>query len=276
LAVDASEYLHISYYDNTNGNLRYAYEDATGWHIQTVDSLVNVEATSLALDGEGYPHISYAVGYDEYGLKYAYEDEAGWHVEIVMSQPYTHFYDTSLALDASGYPHISCYDGTGYDLEYAYKDGTGWHIQTVDSEGTVGRYCSLNLDSIGRAHICYYDDTNKDLKYARMVSLPVVAGSTVLAAGPALPVQLTALAVWPNPARGVVHARLAVPEGKGVVRLTVVDLLGRRVMSLQQPGTMGGDATVILRLPESIPTGQYLLGVEGDGARQFVPITVVK
>jgi hypothetical protein len=31
-----------------------------------------------------------------------------------------------------------------------------------------------------------------------------------------------------------------------------------------------------LRLPETLPTGQYFLGVEGDGSRQFVPITVVK
>ena len=146
----------------------------------------------------------------------------------------------------------------------------------MDSEGWVGEYSSLELDSAGRAHICYYDYTNKDLKYARMVSLPVVAGSTVLVAGPSLPIQITAVSVWPNPASGVVHARLAMPEGRGMVRLTVVDLLGRHVASLQQPEATGLEATVTLRLPESVPTGQYFLGVEGDGSRQFVPITVVK
>jgi hypothetical protein len=82
--------------------------------------------------------------------------------------------------------------------------------------------------------------------------------------------------VWPNPARGVVHARLAGTEGQGMARLTIIDLLGRRVMSLQQPETMGAEGTITLRLPESIPTGQYFLGVEGDGSHQFVPITVVK
>jgi len=47
-------------------------------------------------------------------------------------------------------------------------------------------------------------------------------------------------------------------------------------MCLQRPETMGPEATMMLRLPDSIPTGQYFLGVEGDGTRQFVPITVVK
>ncbi|MBN1425283.1 hypothetical protein JXA88_12075 [Candidatus Fermentibacteria bacterium] len=65
-------------------------------------------------------------------------------------------------------------------------------------------------------------------------------------------------------------------EGQGLIRLTVVDLLGRRVMSLQQAERMGPDATIVLRLPDTITTGQYFLGVEGDGSRQFVPITVVK
>jgi hypothetical protein len=61
-----------------------------------------------------------------------------------------------------------------------------------------------------------------------------------------------------------------------MVRFTVVDLLGRRVTSLQQPEAMGLEETLTLRLPESLPTGQYFLGVEGEGSRQFVPITVVK
>ena len=275
LALDASEYPHISYYENANDDLRYAHEDAAGWHVQIVDSEGDVGShTSLALDDVGYPHIGY---YDNTNgrLKYAYQNGAGWHLETVGSAAYES-YSPSLALDISGYPHISYFYGMNGDLKYAYKNETGWHLQIVDAEGWVGEYCSLRLDSVGHAHICYYDYTNKDLKYARMVERLAPAGPVLLAASPAVPLQISAVDVWPNPAKGVVHAMLAMPEGQGMVRLTVVDLLGRRVMSLQQPEATGAEGTITLRLPESIPTGQYLLGVEGDGARQFVPITVVK
>ena len=44
----------------STGDLRYAYQDAAGWHLETADSEGYVAiCPSLALDGSGYPHISY-------------------------------------------------------------------------------------------------------------------------------------------------------------------------------------------------------------------------
>ena len=59
LPLDANGNPHISYYDVTNGDLKYAFFD-TAWHIETVDT--NGDAgkfTSLALDADSKPHISY-------------------------------------------------------------------------------------------------------------------------------------------------------------------------------------------------------------------------
>ena len=77
LALDGDGYAHISYYDDANDDLRYAYQDAAGWHLETVASEGQVGwYTSLALDASGYPHISYWHGVysqsDEIGLKYAH------------------------------------------------------------------------------------------------------------------------------------------------------------------------------------------------------------
>ncbi len=74
--------------------------------------------TSLALDGLGYPHISY-YAYGSENPKYAYRDVSGWSVETVDSEGHVGQY-TSLALDDSGCPHISYYDDTNSDLKYAY------------------------------------------------------------------------------------------------------------------------------------------------------------
>jgi hypothetical protein len=60
-------------------HLYYAWHDGTTWHLETVDDAPGVGAyASLALDGGGYPHISYFDD-DNDDLKYAYRDDSGWH-----------------------------------------------------------------------------------------------------------------------------------------------------------------------------------------------------
>ncbi|MBD3400803.1 MAG: T9SS type A sorting domain-containing protein [Candidatus Coatesbacteria bacterium] len=163
LALDAGGNPHISYYDATNEDLKYAYWNGASWELETVDSTGDVGYyTSLALDFSGNPCISY-YDYDNYDLKYAAWNGASWQIETVDSVGWVG-HDTSLALDDSGNPHIS-YQGEG-DLKYAAWNGTSWEIETVDSTGVVNLYTSLALDSSGNPHISYYDDTNDRLKYS--------------------------------------------------------------------------------------------------------------
>jgi ligand-binding sensor domain-containing protein len=71
LALDSSGNPRISYYDATNGDLKYAAGDGSAWQITTVDSDgITGQYTSLALDSSGNPWISY---YDATNgdLKYA-------------------------------------------------------------------------------------------------------------------------------------------------------------------------------------------------------------
>ena len=63
LALDEDGYPHICYYEDINHDLKYAYQDASGWHIETVGRKTQYtsparwrvgEYTSLALDAVIY------------------------------------------------------------------------------------------------------------------------------------------------------------------------------------------------------------------------------
>jgi len=75
LDLDRSGFPHISYWDHGNNDLKYAYQDAAGWHIETLDGEGEDvgQYTSLALGRDGSVHISYSD--DSNGsLKYAYRE----------------------------------------------------------------------------------------------------------------------------------------------------------------------------------------------------------
>ena len=177
LALDKDGYPHCTFYRNKTDYAFpvYSYQDADGWHWEYVESTFSIKQgayNSLALDGDGNPHISYYVSTLS-NLRYAYKDGGGWHFENVDSENRVGAC-TSLALDSSGYPHISYfYCGTTtdpkcdiFDLRYAYKDASGWFTQTVDAAGDVGLYTSLALDSQDYPHISYFAVEQGDLKYA--------------------------------------------------------------------------------------------------------------
>ena len=71
LALDSNGHPHISYYDYTNGDLKYAIWTGSSWNIESVDTDGNVgRYTSIALDNNDNPYISY-YDYSKGDLKYA-------------------------------------------------------------------------------------------------------------------------------------------------------------------------------------------------------------
>ena len=85
IAVDSNDNPHISYYDQTNGDLKYARWTGSTWIIQTVESTGTVGLySSIALDSNNRPHISY-YDYINADLKYAHWTGSTWNIQTVDS-----------------------------------------------------------------------------------------------------------------------------------------------------------------------------------------------
>lgn len=108
---------------------------------------------SIALDGNGYPSISYESRKTGH-LKYARWNGSAFNVETVDSMPGIYWQDrlSSIAIDPSGNPHIAYYGVTGY-YKYAHKTGGTWSIESLDEYWTSYPSLSFCLDRSGNPRV---------------------------------------------------------------------------------------------------------------------------
>jgi len=172
LKLDSNNNPHICYFhpDETfHLHLRYAYWNGSAWVIQTVDQFGEGRHASLALDSQGFPHISY---YGDSSLKYASWNGNQWVIQVVDRGLLYHLSIgtfSSLQIDPENNPHIAYDDDTNDLLKYASWKGSNWVIETVDL-GSISDMreieVSLVLGSGGKPHLSYVLDGN--LKYAEL------------------------------------------------------------------------------------------------------------
>jgi hypothetical protein len=170
IAIDGSNRPHVSYRDHTESCVKRAHQSVSGWHVDIADTVAGGYGTSLRLDPDGLPAVTYYAtpGGNVSELRYARRDLVGWHVETVEAEslPYESVGQySSLCLDSAGIPHVSYY--AEVYVRYGVNDGAGWVIATVDTVlGGSGRHAPLALDADGYGHIAYRDESVGELRYA--------------------------------------------------------------------------------------------------------------
>jgi hypothetical protein len=166
IAVDSENKVHISYYDDTNFDLKYGTNETGTWITETVDSADNVGSyTSIALDSDNAVYISYYDGSNRY-LKYSTNKSGNW---VARNAVYTSGGGgyTSIAIDSNNVVHISYreFGFSDYSIKYANNASGRWSEHLIDSDNTsAAAYTSIVIDSGNSVHIGYF--SNLSIKYA--------------------------------------------------------------------------------------------------------------
>ncbi len=156
LALDSSDYPHISYYTYYDGySLKYAQWNGITWQIETVVSEGHVGwCNSLALDSFDNPHIS-CYDYTNGNLKYAWYDPNGFHLEepengevIDTTMPLLDWEDSpvpdheSFTLwwgtdpDFNDYNEVTGIGESEYQITGGIEDGDRiyWRVKSIDDQ----------------------------------------------------------------------------------------------------------------------------------------------
>ena len=179
LALDGDGRPHLLYVDyiprrdGRDYHLMYAHWDGVRWQQELLERTDNVGApdahVGIAVDGNGRPHLAYAVddGFTGLDLIYNTWDGSQWQRQVVDSSSEAKG-DVSLALTSTGQPRISYRRGVADTaLYYAAWNGASWGLTAVDDDlDTDGQFNALALDSGDHPHISYFDNSNGELKYA--------------------------------------------------------------------------------------------------------------
>src|SRR5208337_1768445 len=129
LAVDSHGWAHIAYNSPKVAGLHYAEWDGKQWQKLLIDPVKTNHETSIQVDSQGYPRISYYR--EEYSdrqsaacLKYAYFDGKTWYTQTVDHRSGTGRWH-SLVLDGNDRPYISDLIAAS-SLSFAYFGPSGW------------------------------------------------------------------------------------------------------------------------------------------------------
>ena len=160
IGVDKDVFVHIAFVNYTddifNYNLWYATNKFGDWEYSLVDSFAS--RPSLAVDGSGSIHISYAklVGINIGSLKYAHNLFGFWLSQFIAIEGNRGEY-SSIALDDNDIVHIVDRD-YGEELLYYITNKSGrWDSTVIPHQIGSGKYPSLAIDSLGYFFVSHYN-----------------------------------------------------------------------------------------------------------------------
>jgi hypothetical protein len=151
--------LQLFYYDQTNGNLRHAWSNSTGWHFENLDGdpgavgryNSDLGRWPVVMDYNSTLQLFY---YDQGqgNLRHAWSNSTGWHFENLdgdsgsVSQRNGNVgLMPAMTQGANGRLYVFYYDQAGGNLRSAAAGTSGWQFANVD--GDNGALATWNSDT---------------------------------------------------------------------------------------------------------------------------------
>jgi len=170
-----SNYPAISYYDETNGNLKYAYYDGSDWNTETAYTGGNDDVglwTSLDFDSEGNPSIAFYNATDTDPGWVWNEDGEGWDFHSLGDGPGGHNIGQYISQDwkAGSSVGFAYYDATDGELIYTEYYPALLMISSVTvAEGDdMGKWADFKYKTYDDPRFSFYNDTDNDCQYAEL------------------------------------------------------------------------------------------------------------
>lgn len=182
MGVDASDFVHIAYYDQRltasfqpAGNVNYATNTSGAWQIATIDSVGSTIYASLSLlvNSDSSVHIGYYDFSTAYRLRHAMKASGSWVLDTVVANA-VNVTTVSMARDSANNLHV-VYNPNG-NVTYTTNATGPWTAQVIKSYGSIAYIyggaatCAIAIDASGRAHVAYYDFSIHGLNYATNAS----------------------------------------------------------------------------------------------------------
>jgi len=178
--------LQLYYYDKSNGNLRHAWANATGWHFENLDGDSGSIARNSADVGINPSITSFGDSLQLYyydksngNLRHAWANATGWHFEnldgdvgsVARNTADVGLYSTVTTFGDS--LQLYYYDKSNGNLRHAWANATGWHFENLDGDsGSIARNSAdvginPSITSFGDSlQLYYYDKSNGNLRHA--------------------------------------------------------------------------------------------------------------
>lgn len=164
LELDSQNFPHFTdYIGGLTYMIRYHWRTSSGWTTDIVEAIddIGVSGTSLALDANDLPHVTY--NGPGLSLRYAFRIGGDWTRETIEPSGCNVF--APIAIDPLGVPCVAYSTSAG--IRYARRVDGVWAIEAVTPIAPSGfGALSMALDSEGNPHLLYGNGFAGDLYYA--------------------------------------------------------------------------------------------------------------